>query len=253
MIFYPYIKTLCATVGFGLESANVVGYQEKAQATGEMNWLASTFDTISTTATLGDIKCNSVNFGSDVLQLLNPNGSTKAKYWYLDPATAAEAEMEPGWYDGDKAATEDYECCNNVALPYGQGFMFYAGSPDLALTFAGQVVDGETPLAMTTGAMNFTGNATPVSITLGDVTCNSVNFGSDVLQLLAANGATKSKYWYLDPATAAEAEMEPGWYDGDKAAMEDYECCNSVPLAPGDGFMFYAGSPDLKLTLPDAL
>jgi hypothetical protein len=238
---------------FALESANVVGYQVKNQVAGEMNWLVSTFDSVGEGGTLGDIKCNSVNFGSDVLQLLNPNGSTKQAFWYLDPATAAEAEMEPGWYDATKAAAEEYVCCNSIPLPYGQGFMFYAGNPDLTLTFAGQVDDKGAPFAMATGAMNFTGNATPSAITLGDVTCNSVNFGSDVLQLLAANGATKQAFWYLDPATAAEAEMEPGWYDATKAAVEEYECFNKIPLQAGDGFMFYAGNPGLELNIPSAL
>ena len=246
------VTAFCGTV-FGLESANVVGYQEKAQATGEMNWLVNTFDAVNGAAKLGDITCNSANFGSDVLQFLNPNGSTKQEFWYLDPATAAEAEMEAGWYDAAKAANEEYECCNSLPLPYGQGFMFFAGYPDLKLTFSGTVTDETKPFAMVTGAMNFTGNATPVNITLGDVTCNSVNFGSDVLQLLGANGATKQSFWYLDPATAAEAEMDPGWYDADKAANEEYECCNSIPLNSGDGFMFYAGYPDLTLTVPAAL
>ena len=63
-----------------IESQNIVGYQTKAITSGQWNFIGATFAPVSGAAmTLGDIKANDAfEFGSDTLQTLNGNGSTKA-------------------------------------------------------------------------------------------------------------------------------------------------------------------------------
>jgi hypothetical protein len=125
-----------AAVTFGIESANVVGYQSVDLISGEYNTGVSTFLQVGkekTTQTLGAIKlANAASMGS-VLQLVAPDGSTptiehpelgevSAMFWYLTEAEYADVGASaPGWYLQDDGAFE-YPM-NDYPVAAGLGFL----------------------------------------------------------------------------------------------------------------------------------
>ena len=74
---------LCATVGFGLESANVVGYTEFASATKKQPSFGACFMPLdgATSYKLKDLVPSDFDPDADVVQLINPSTlATDAQY-----------------------------------------------------------------------------------------------------------------------------------------------------------------------------
>ena len=109
---------LCATVGLSLESANVVGYQNKGMATANFNFECATFQAVGKARdaqTLGDIKA-SENFSYSEIQFLTSGGANayvehpqlgrvKQSYTYWADPDWTEAGVA-GWYLYDDADGE---------------------------------------------------------------------------------------------------------------------------------------------------
>ena len=128
---------LCATVGLGIESANIVGYQNNGLVNDTLNWLCHSFKAVDGSLwTLADL-IPSDDFSYSSLQFLSATGSTKKftltngdevegafEYWRqdeIDPDTLpAGASAVTGWYlwgeDGKMYLM------NTVPIPAGAGF-----------------------------------------------------------------------------------------------------------------------------------
>ena len=121
---------LCASVGFSIESANIVGYQEVAVPAGS-SMRTATFKAISGDYKISDIKVSDtvVGGGNDMIQKINADGSWGDLYYYL--TLAGTGYVEDGWYKDDyggEAVTD-----SDVLAP-GESVMFSAVS-GLNLTF----------------------------------------------------------------------------------------------------------------------
>jgi hypothetical protein len=126
-------------VGFSLESANVVGYQNQQVST-KTSIYVNTFDSVDgSSVTLGAITANSLddNDGdyydvfdwtgfvpfTDFIQIMNESGQFIGKYTYA-PAGYAGSNVA-GWYEfSDKGCTE---CKNDIDVKAGQAFYLSAG------------------------------------------------------------------------------------------------------------------------------
>ena len=275
---------LCATVGLCIESANVVGYQNQDVASKNTIFL-NTFTSVSgATMTLGDITANSFDDTegeeydvfdwtgftpfTDFIQTLNTSGNFTGKYTYA-PAGYKNGNAA-GWYDFSDKNCETLS--NSVTIPFAHGFLLFAGdgagglAP--ALTFAGQVKADATIVPVASSSM-LSGNASPVNITLGQITANSFDDTegeeydvfdwtgftpfTDFIQVMSDNGQFIGKYTYA-PAGYKNGNAA-GWYD-----FADKNCetpVNDLQIKAGQAFLVVAGDGAGGLaptiTIPSAL
>ena len=103
-LMFAAAAALCATAGFCVESANIVGYQTKDTVTG-FNFVIPTFKAVSGGAIhIQDIKIAGATDWSDSIQVLDEGGATVQLYFY---ASAAESGAEAdGWLDDTLALAD---------------------------------------------------------------------------------------------------------------------------------------------------
>ncbi len=268
LMFVAAVAAGLVAFGDGIESSNTVGYQAKDLNFGDNDFVIQTFlpmgKTVSSTI-LGDIAVTEdwdpISSG-DYIATLTPAGANEAEYTYLI-ATYANilGGSGAGWYlaeevnDGDVSVSG---CQNDVVLPYAQGFLAYNNS-GAKLQFAGEVVAGDTELATTLGDNAFSGNASPVDITLADLTVSDdwdpISAG-DYIATLTPEGGNEAEYTYLIAAYAQALGGDvAGWYlaeevnDGDVSVSG---CQNNVVISAGQAILIYQNS-GATVTLPSAL
>jgi len=264
LMFTAAVAAGLAAFGDGIESQNTVGYQEKELAFGVNDFVVQTFLPMGKTAAttkLGDIKVTDEwDPGSDYIATLTPEGANAGEYTYLiaDYATALGGTVA-GWYkleevnDGDVSASGVQ---NDVILPYVEGFLAY-NNTGAKLLFAGEVVAGDTELASSLGVNAFSGNASPVDITLADLTVSDDwDPGSDYIATLTPEGANEAEYTYLitDYATALGGTVA-GWYKLEEVNDGDVSTSgvqNAVGISAGQALLIYQNS-GATVTLPSAL
>ena len=241
------------------------------------NFTVSTFEKVDgSVAKLGDIKPNeNVSFSGTDLQLLDAEGATdtielegygtvRAIFWYLPPADATDG-LEPGWYpiSDEDDPLFDYPQ-NDREIPFGQGFLMNCGDGEAGVTYSGAVANKDFEKELDSG-YNFTGNCSPVTVKLGDLTPNeNLSFSGTDLQLLDAEGATdtielegygtvRAIFWYLPPADATDG-LEPGWYpiSDEDDPLFDYPQ-NDREIPAGQGFLMNCGDSNAVITIPTAL
>ena len=210
---------LCAAVGFGVESANIVGYQTKDTVTG-FNFVIPTFANVGGgSINIQDIKITGATDWADNIQILDEGGATIAAYIY---ASAAESGYEAdGWLSEDGGSLAD------VTFEPGQSILI--DTADTAtITFAGAVSTEDTVVDTVTG-FNFVGNNTPVSLNIQDILITGATDWADNIQILDEGGATIAAYVY---ATAAESGYDAdGWLSEDGGSLAD------VTFEPGQGIL----------------
>ena len=227
-----------ATVGFGLESANVVGYSEVGLRFGSKGAGACFVNVDGSAMNLQDLKVTgydkSVGYedAEVTVQSLDAAGRTVETYtWYDVPGDFV------GWLDSSDNFVED------VTIAPGEGL--YAGAPntDFALQSAGQVATSDIAIVLRFGSKHVV-NPTPVAVNLNDINEDGkflrvIGYDVDVgyedaevtVQSLDAAGRTVETYtWYDVPGDFY------GWLDSSDTYVED------VTIAPGESV--YAGAPD---------
>lgn len=249
-----------------------MGYQQKTLKGGyAYNLTAATFKTVGKDAsamTLGDITASADWItGNDEIKTLLANGAVDKAYTYVPADLAAEAGCLAGWYltadvqDDSKLETLSNYCKNSDPLSLGNGLLVLVGSASTTLTYAGEVLAADQPIALKGGyAYNITGNVMPVDMTLGDITASADWItGNDELKTLLANGAVDKAYTYVPAELAAEAGCLAGWYltadvqdDSKLETLSDY-CKNSTPVSAGEAFIVLVGSATTTITIPAAL
>ena len=119
---------LCATVGFGLESANIVGYQDYALVKG-YNLYSPVFESLNETMDIQELKLKGeavTGGGANFICLLDNDGVFQGSYgwWTPDDGTGAD---EGCWFDGDNW------CMIEDTVAAGQGLYIYADDAGLKL------------------------------------------------------------------------------------------------------------------------
>ncbi len=245
-----------------------------------MNFECATFlpvDKADTAMVLGDLKANDTfMFTADTIQTLTDGGAKLAMYTYCSEQAIIDLVddygLQVGWYDYDELNNWDWTPAtvpalkNDVALPYGTMYVLQSGNEGAALIYSGKVLSEDKEFIVESRVMNMLGNATPVDITLGDITANDkFAFALDTLQLLTDGGGTKAMYTYLGTAAIEEFGyavygLKEGWYDFNEINYEwDWTAAtvpaqkNDVPIPAGYGFIVQSGSESAGITIPAAL
>ena len=230
------VAGLCAAVTFGIESANVVGYQTVANGTYGFNFVAPTFLSINNSGTsIQDIRISvpeDVITGSDELQILDEGGATLETFvWY--PASWSGLDKD-GWLNGEGALSD-------ATVEAGKSVLINVQQDDTPITVSGEVKFEQSEINGVTG-FNFVGNNTPVPLSVQDIkitVSEDVITGSDELQILDAGGATVNTYvWY--PAAWSGLEKD-GWLAEDGSLLD-------MELAPGMGVLLNL-QQDSKITI----
>ena len=209
-----------------------------------------------------------------------------------------EAGIPAGWYDegsnlmADKPTCEEWGLdqsvwgeAKNVKFAFGYGFRATptSGYGNLALVFSGEVRQGLTEYTqMTPDVQNNSGNCTPVSINLGQITVGgyeeAILENALVLTEINANGVLLQReipggggakmgcqYTWQD---YPEAGIPAGWYDEGSNLMADKPTCEewgldqsawgeakNITFTAGQGFQVLPNSafPGLTIKLPSPM
>ena len=264
VMFAAAVAAGLVAFGDGLESANTVGYMEKELAFGLNDFVVQTFlpmgMTVSTTK-LGDISVtDDWDPTGDYIATLQASGDVDTGYTYLikDFAEALGGTVA-GWYKSEEVDSGDVSVSglqDDVVLPFAQGFLAFNNS-GAKLQFAGEVVAGDTELASTLGMNAFSGNASPVDITLADLTVSDDwDPTGDYIATLQASGDNDVSYTYLikDFAEALGGDVA-GWYlseevDGGDVSVSGVQ--NDVVISAGQALLIFQNS-GATISLPSAL
>lgn len=269
-LMFAAAAAFCGTV-FGLESANVVGYQNKDLGE-NFNYTCPTFQAVSSgSMKLGDIGVNDSNiFISSKIEFLTSDGANAKVtdpafgevfesyvYW---PAAYTTANVS-GWYLVDDANAEYPK--NDRVIAFGEGFCLTlaAGEEGAKLVYSGAVAQESTTKELGDN-FNYLGNCSPVDITIGDLTVNDEIFISSMVEFLANNGANATVqdanfgevyesyvYW---PAEYTVANVA-GWYLAADSNAEYPK--NDRVIKAGEAFCVThaAGEDGAMIVLPSAL
>ena len=211
------VASMAAVGAFAVESANIVGYQQKDTVTG-FNFVIPSFKAVNGGSIhIQDIKIANATDWSDNIQILDEGGATVALYLYATKEQSGAAA--DGWLD-DTLALAD------VTIAPGQSILIDTAD-SAVLTFAGQVSTEDTVVETVPG-FNFVGNNTPVAVNIQDFTIVGATDWSDNIQILDEGGATLALYLYATKEQSGAAA--DGWLD-DTLALAD------VDIEPGQGIL----------------
>ena len=249
-----------AASAFAVESANTVGYFDKALANSEYTWTCPTFTGIGGQAvsfTLGQLVPND-NFAGfeDNIQFCDAEGNWEDQLTYISAAFIEENEIEgvnPGWFALDDEELETP--LNNTVVPFAKGFCAYSGYDNVAIRFAGEVPQVATSVALANSEYTWMGNASVANLTLGQIVPNA-NFAGfeDNIQFCDAAGDWEDQLTYVSAAFIEENEIEgvnPGWFALDDEELETP--LNSTPVAAGKAFCAYSGYDGVAITIPSPM
>ena len=265
------VASMAAVGAFAVESANVVGYQNKETETAQMNWTCNTFKPVGGgTLTLGDIKVTD-GFVNSAITFLQPSGLGKTVYsedlgktvneqyvyWFAED----DPEQGEGWYF---KADEDGEFNQNSrVITLGEGYYVRGSASEIgeALIFSGEV-PGATTLEITSAQMNWFGNCSPTKITLGDITVSD-GFVNSAVTFLQPSGLGKTVYsddlgktvneqyvyWFAED----DPEQGAGWYF--KADEDGEYNQNAREIEAGEGFYVRGSASEIgeSIVIPSAL
>jgi hypothetical protein len=133
-----------------------------------------------------------------------------------------------------------------------------SGTTGAAVVFAGQVPAEDIPLNIDPSSRNFLSNCTPVDLTLGEITPNSLFEPlSDTLYTINQFGGVKANYIYVDEETGEMLGGGEGWYLQDDIDNWDEESAlsnhNNDPITAGLGFVVSSGTEGAQIILPSPL
>ena len=227
---------LCAAVGFCVESANIVGYQNKSVRK-NLSQQVCTFDQIGVTGGALDIQKllpvdsegDYIGNGAVNIQFKSDVGRLTAAYSYYGEDEYDE-DTPAGWYNEDEDELAVYSFAS------AEGFQVYATTA-FYFNYSGEVNMSETDVPFRKN-LSMQGNIRPASVNIqtiipvdgeGDYIGNgavNIQFASDVGRLQAAYA-----YYGEDEY---EDDTPAGWYNEDEDELAEYT------FAAGEGFKVYA-------------
>jgi hypothetical protein len=232
----------CGTV-FGIESANIVGYQSYPLVQG-YNLYSPVFETLDETMSIQELKITGEfvsGGGANNICLLDTDGVFQGSYgwWMPEDGTGEEAGC---WFDGDSWAKIE------ETISSGQGFYIYANDANISVLCSGSVKLSAYSTDLSMG-YNLVGNCSTVDLDIqalkivGETVSGG---GANNICLLDSAGVAQGTYGWWMPADGT-GEEGGCWFDGDNwAIVED-------TVAAGEGLYIYAVDAGLSIQLPCAL
>ena len=266
------VAALSAAVAFASDivSSDIVGYQNKtvnSEAVGGYTWTLATMPSVGVeldALTLSSWKITPPAGGlvseySVLLTVFDTAGQIDNSYVYLDEVQGTMFGVEPGWYTFDSVALWAPESAADVVIPFGEGVQI-GSDCGATVTFAGEVVNTAKSFDINgeaAGGFTWTGNCTPVDLTLADFAITPPAGGlvseySVLLTTFDTAGQIDNSYVYLDEVQGNMFGVEPGWYTFDSVALWTPESAGDVVIEAGE--MFQIGSDcGAVITVPSAL
>ena len=228
---------LCATVGLCVESATVVGYQNKAVRQ-FLSQQVCTFDAVGggglELAKLipDDGDGNYVGDGEINIQFKTPLGILDHAYAYYGE-DEYDDDCPAGWYN----EKTDELITDHVFNP-GEGFQVYASSV-CVFKYSGEVNMAETDIPFGKN-ISMQGNIRPTTTdiqTLIPVNGEGeyIGDGEINIQFASALGILQTAYAYYG-TDEYDDDMPAGWYNEKTDELAEYT------FAAGEGFKIYAGT-----------
>ena len=235
----------------GVESANIVGYQQTNIPNG-WSFKTVTFKNVSgATFDLTDIATfqgsgepwgatgASRCLGNITIQKITVDGSYGTAYKYYSTSTNGELD---GWQIGSKTAKV---AKGEVTFAAGEGMIIFCNkSTGAKFQFSGEVELSDTTAVIPNG-WAFSGNCTPVAVDLTEIgtlqgtgaawgtTGASRCLGNITIQKITVDGSYGTAYKYYSTSTNGELD---GWQVGSKTAKV---AKGDVVFEPGEGFIVY--------------
>ncbi|MGN0847815.1 MAG: hypothetical protein ACI4RA_10590, partial [Kiritimatiellia bacterium] len=230
----PIVWLYIAAVGAkaDVESANVVGYTQKA-ARADLNWYAPQFLSVgANTIDINAIRLNDNGAGEvgwgDVMQVVGPLGNASEVYLYWDPSADPNGEATT-YYWGDEngeAVSVSFDAGDGIAIDNANALEF-------TIDNAGDVASSD--VAFTAAAdLNWLGNPFPTSININAISLDDNGAGNvgwgDVMQIVGPLGNPSEVYLYWDPSADPDGEATTYYWGDENGKAVD------VTLASGAGF-----------------
>ena len=231
---------LCAAVTFGLESANIVGYQNAALKHMGYNFVIPTFldvgasdvdlQNIVLKGAAGDMSESIVVYDEDALL------SGEQYYWVSEAMGAPNGD---GWYDVNFALVDKQ-------YTIGTGLYLNCATPGASLQFSGQVYSGTQTNNLPFVGYNMIGNSTPVPCNIQDIKLvDAVGDMSESIVVYDKDALLSGEQYYWI-SSAMGAPNGDGWYDVNFSPVD-------VTVEPGEGLYLSCPNAGVKWTLPAAL
>ena len=248
-----------------MESANVVGYSNKALTQGKFKVICTQFQTVGVDAdkmVLGDFVPGGTWALTDSIKIFADNSTVEMEAIYVDAANLVRLQSRYpnatiGWYS--KKDTTYSNNLNAKPMPLGTSVMAVSSKATSYITFAGQVVqteDDKITFELTQGKFAMVGNCTPVDLTLGDFVPGGTWALTDSIKIFADNSTVEMEAIYVDAANLVRLQSRYpnatiGWYSKKDTTYSNN--LNSRPVPAGEGFMAVSSKAASIITIPTAL
>ena len=229
------VKRYIATVGFSLESANVVGYAQSGLRSGSKGIGACFAPMSGTNVNLQDLKVvgyEGENADTVNVQILDSLGRTVKTYFWAD----LPDDDIYGWLDESEEIPEDVE------FAMGEGLYFVSSEDGLSLQTAGAVPSADIAVALRNGS-KMVANPMPTIINLQDIVIGGYegeNADCVNLQILDSLGRTVKTYFWAD----LPDDDIYGWLDEAEEIPEDVE------INAGEGLYIVSAEAGLTINFP---
>ena len=222
---------LVATVGLCVESANIVGYQNKDVRKNLSVQLATFEDVGAEGMDIQNIKPvpadgEDLVSGDFTIQIYGATGAQTASYAYVLGEDIDEGYPD-GWYE------EDMETLVVKTFDQGEAFNLSMAVEGASLQYAGQVNGEETAVPVRKN-LSAQGNFRPVPVDIQSIV-PEVEVGDELvsgdftIQIYGPTGAQTASYAYVLGEDIDEGYAD-GWYE------EDMETLVTKTFAAGEGF-----------------
>ncbi|MBO5643442.1 MAG: hypothetical protein J6S51_05515 [Kiritimatiellae bacterium] len=182
-----------------------------------------------------------VDDGDASVQVVNADGSWGTMGVWLNEYVDGDTVYPAGWFT-DASGAESA----NIALEPGQAVFFYTASEAAKAMSAGQV-SGALTVSLSSG-YSMIGNASPVAISIDEITLVGVDDGDASVQVVNADGSWGTMGVWLNEYVDGDTVYPAGWFtDASGAEAAD------ITLQPGQSVFFYTTATGAKATIPSAL
>ena len=242
-----------ATVGFSLESANVVGYSECATTNG-FKAMGASFAPVGLSMNLQDLRVTGYNhedgFEGDLnIQFLDGLGRMDEMYFWIDiPADPEDPDSVAfyGWYDGNDNLAE------NKTIAPCDGLWVSSSSQLFGLQSSGQVITAPSSKNLGNEEFVMVANPLPIDVDIQDISVKGYDYDSGFegdlnVQFLDTLGRMDEMYFWIDiPADPEDPDSVAfyGWYDGNDTLVEN------VFVGSGCAIWVYSNSNSYELEFP---
>ena len=234
-----HIHNYCATVGLCVESANVVGYQNK-DVRKNLSQQVCTFDEVGGDGSHDiqallpvDDEGVYVGDGDINIQFINQYGKLTGGYAYYGVKELNKNQTVAGWYDDEEEEIADY------TFGAGEAFQVSAASA-CVFQYSGEVNMAETDVPFRKN-LSFQANVRPSAVDIQDIIPvdedgDYIGDGDINIQFFNQYGKLTGGYAYYGVKELNKNQTVAGWYDDEEEEIADYT------FAAGEGFKLSAAS-----------